>query len=303
MHNSVIVRPILGKRFSQNVRSLVPWGLLLTAMLTISAVHAQTPGPGSAVSAIDNATQSSDVADSQAIEPLMRENPIPTKNLLQVIRDGGPVMFPIGVCSFLLLVFVFERAISLRRGRVIPAPFVRRFMEQLRDQQLDRDEALELCAANPCPVSDVFAAAVKKWGRPSVEVEQSLLDAGERITNRLRKYLRLFNSLATITPLLGLLGTVSGMISSFNSIATSDAMGRPEMLADGLGEALLATAGGLSVAIPALIAYWFFVSRVDSLIVQIDALGQEVVELIASDSWLKESGEEAARNKKRLKAA
>jgi biopolymer transport protein ExbB len=243
------------------------------------------------------------LAEPQSVQPVMNESPIPTKNLLQVMRDGGPMIVPIGICSFLLLVFVFERAVSLRRGRVIPGPFVRRFLERLRENQMDRDTAWELCEKNRSPISEVFAAAVKKWGRPSVEVEQSLLDAGERVTSRLRKYLRLFNAIATICPMLGLLGTVCGMISSFNSISTSDAMGRPELLADGIGEALLSTAAGLSVAIPALVAYWFFVGRVDQLIIQIDALGQEVVELIASDSWLRDQSEENGRNKRRLKVA
>ncbi|MGE0760034.1 MAG: MotA/TolQ/ExbB proton channel family protein [Pirellulaceae bacterium] len=241
--------------------------------------------------------------DQQNIEPLMEASPIPTKNLLQVIHDGGPLMLPIGVCSFLLLVFVFERAISLRRGRVIPGPFVRRFLEQLRENQLDRETALQLCRQNGSPIADVFSAAVKKWGRPSVEVEQSVLDAGERVTSSLRRYLRLFNGISTISPMLGLLGTVCGMISSFNAISTSNAMGRPELLAEGIGEALLSTAAGLCVAIPALVAYWYFVGRVDRLIIQIDAHGQEVVDLIASDSWLKEQSEDGGRGKRRLKVA
>ena len=126
---------------------------------------------------------------------------------------------------------------------------------------------------------------MKKWNRPSVEVEQAVLDAGERVANGLRRYLRLFNGIATISPLLGLLGTVLGMISAFNAIASSDAMGRPELLAEGISQALLTTAGGLSVAIPAFIAYMYFTSRVDRLVIEIDMLGQEVVTAIASDAW------------------
>jgi len=216
---------------------------------------------------------------------------VPKRNMLTMIRAGGPLMVPIIGCSFLLVVFVFERAMALRRGRIIPGPFVTRFLEQLDEDLLDRDKALDLCEANRSPVADVFAAAVKKWGRPTVEVEQAVLDAGERVTNGLRKHVRLFNAISTVTPLLGLLGTVFGMISSFNVIATADAMGRPELLADGIGEALITTAAGLSVAIPALIAYWFFVSRVDRLVIDIDGLGQQVVELIASDG----RGNEAPR--------
>lgn len=226
---------------------------------------------------------------------------IPNRNLLSTIRAGGPLMIPIIGCSFLLVVFVFERAMALRRGRIIPGPFVTRFLEQLDDDLLDREKALELCEENQSPVADVFAAAVKKWGRPMVEVEQAVLDAGERVTNGLRKHVRLFNAISTVTPLLGLLGTVFGMIGSFNVIASADAMGRPEMLADGIGEALITTAAGLSVAIPALIAYWFFVSRVDRLVVDIDGLGQQVVELIASDGRVRESAR--SRSSRKDKAA
>lgn len=234
--------------------------------------------------------------------PVADEGVIPTKNLLEVLRDGGPLMIPIGVCSFVLLVFVFERSIALRRGRVIPRPFVRRFLEQIRDGQLHRETALELCEQNGSPVAEVFGAAVAKWGRPSVEVEQAVIDTGERVANGLRRYLRLLNGITTISPLLGLLGTVLGMISAFNAIASAEAMGRPELLAGGISEALLTTAAGLTVAIPALIAYLFFVGRVDRLIIEIDALGQQLVGCIAAEARPRDGGGTAA-NKKSGKAA
>lgn len=219
---------------------------------------------------------------------------IPVKNLLEVIREGGILMYPIGLCSFILCIFVFERAIMLRRGRVIPRPFVKRFMQQLSEGELDRDQALELCLKNRSPVSEVFAGAIKKWGRPSVEVEQAIIDAGERVTNGLRRYLRLLNGISTVSPLLGLLGTVFGMIQSFNAIAVADAMGRPEALASGISEALLTTAAGLTVAIPALIAYLFFIGRVDALVIELDALGQELVEIISAEA----QAERSSRSKK-----
>ena len=269
---------------------LLVWGV---SAIALAPLFAQSP-PALAENLPQNPVE-------QTVAPLMDEKPIQTKNLLGVLRDGGPMMLPIAACSFLLLVFVFERAVSLRRGHVIPQPFVKRFLTQLREQQLDQNTAWELCEENQSAVSVVFAAAVKKWGRPAVEIEQSVIDAGERVTTGLRKYLRLFNGICTISPMLGLLGTVFGMIQSFNSIATSNAMGRPDLLASGIGEALLTTAAGLCVAIPAMIVYLFFVSRVDKLIVEIDSLSQEVVELIASDSWHKEEEEE--KPKRRLKAA
>ena len=117
------------------------------------------------------------------------------------------------------MAFFLERCVSLRRSRVIPKPFVTRFLQQLREGQLDREQALELCEENGSPVANVFAGAVRKWGRPGVEVEQGVIDAGERATNGLRRYLRVFYGVATVGPLLGLMGTVLGMIQTFNVIA------------------------------------------------------------------------------------
>ncbi len=231
-----------------------------------------------------------------AAAPAAGEQMIPTRNLLGLLRDGGPLMIPIVGSSVVLLVFVFERLIMLRRPRVIPRPFVKRFLEQLGAGQLDRESALELCNENKSPVAEVFAAAVKKWGRPAVEVEQAIIDAGERVTHGLKKYLRLFNGISTLSPLLGLLGTVTGMIAAFNVLAQASAMGRPEMLAAGISEALITTAAGLMVAIPALSAYLYFVGRVDRLIVELDALGQQVVDVISAEA-LNETG------KSRKKAA
>ena len=221
-------------------------------------------------------------------KPASARDSIPT-DLLGVIRSGGYLMIPIGICSLILVAFVLERAISLRRGRVIPRPFVRRFIKQLQDGELDRDKALDLCEANGSPVAQVFAGAARKWGRPAVEVEQAIIDTGERVTNGLRRYLRVINGVATVTPLLGLLGTVVGMIRAFNEIATAEVAGKTGRLAGGISEALLTTAGGLSVAIPALIFYLFFVSRVDRLIIDIDAYGQEVVNVISAEELQEQS--------------
>ena len=206
-------------------------------------------------------------------------------------------MYAILLCSFLVVAFTLERAASLRRSRVIPRPFVTRFLQQLRTGEIDREQALELCEESGSPVSQVFAGAIRKWGRPGVEVEQGVIDAGERVTNGLRQYLRVFYGVATVGPLLGLMGTVLGMIQTFNVIAASDALGRAELLAGGIAKALLNTAGGLGVAIPASILYVFFVSRVDRLVIEIDKLAQEVVNAIsAEDLHEKKSGAAKSRH-------
>lgn len=261
------------------VASVVIAGCLLATVAKAQDQGASSSAVGVANQEVTGAADANSVSSQRAAEPTM------SRNMLGILRDGGPMLFPILGCSVLLVMFVFERAIALRRGRVIPRHFVKRFLQQLDEDQLKPEEALELCQQNGSPVAEVFAAAVKKWERPSVEVEQALLDTGERVANGLRRYLRLFNGISTVSPLLGLLGTVLGMISAFNAIATADAMGRPEQLAEGISQALLTTAGGLSVAIPAFIAYLFFTSKVDRLVIEIDALGDELVTAIASDSW------------------
>ncbi len=193
-------------------------------------------------------------------------------------------MIPILLASFLMLLIVFERTISLRRRKVVPRLFVDRFLLQLRENALDRSDALERCEEDSSHVARVFAAAVRKWGKPAVEVEQAVIDEGERIANVLRRYLRVLNGVSTVSPLLGLLGTVWGMIRAFNVIATSPAMGRAEMLAGGISVALITTAAGLLVAIPSMIFYLYFVGRVDGLVMEIDRRGQDLVNLISLEA-------------------
>jgi biopolymer transport protein ExbB len=208
---------------------------------------------------------------------------ISTTDVRKIVRDAGPLMYAILFCSFLLVACLLERTVSLRRRRVIPRPFVTRFLQQLREGQLDREQAIELCEENGSPVAQVFAGAVRKWGRPGVEVEQGVIDAGERATNGLRQYLRIFYGVATVGPLLGLMGTALGMIETFNAIAQSDALGRAELLAGGIAKALLNTVGGLAVAIPASILYVLFISRIDRLVMDIDKSAQEVVNIISAE--------------------
>lgn len=192
-------------------------------------------------------------------------------------------MIPIALCSFMALAFGVERLVMLRYRRVIPKDFTTRFLTHLQEGRLDRKTALRLCEENRSPVAEVFAHGVRKWGKPSVEVEQAIIDGGERQVSHLRKNLRVLNAIANITPLLGLFGTVVGMIVCFNQIANSEAMGKAERLAEGIGIALITTAGGLAVAIPTLTLYMYLAGRVDSLVIQMDDLAQKVVNLISAE--------------------
>ena len=248
------------------------------------------------------AQEASGVSDSlaNAAEGDAANNIVSSRSLLEVVRNGGPLMIPIGVCSFILLVFIFERAISLRKSRIIPRPFVKRFLQQLEDGALDQEEALKQCNKNRSHVARVFAAGVIKWGKPSVEVEQALLDSGERVSNEMRKYLRLINGVATVTPLLGLLGTVLGMIHAFDAIASVDPNTTdPKLLiATGISQALLTTAAGMSVAIPAIIAYLYFVGRVDQRVIEIDQLSQRLVNEISAEAIAQRENRPAGGSRK-----
>jgi len=209
----------------------------------------------------------------------------PTKmpEFVNKIAQGGWLMIPLAVCSLIVFALSLERLIALRRGRVIPRPFVRRFTECVEDGQLSYDEATELCEAFDCPVAEVFRAALRRWGRPMFEVEQAVMDAGDRVADGLKRFLKVFHAISNVAPLLGLLGTVLGMIEAFEMMSGQESMGRPEMLASGISVALMTTAGGLSVAIPAYLAYMYFSSKSDNYLNEIDKLCQRVVDCISAE--------------------
>ena len=218
---------------------------------------------------------------------------LPT-NILEIVRSLKHWIIPFGIATFIAIWFTTERVVVLRRGRVIPKPFVRRFLKLLDEGELDRVEALQICEENGSPVAKVFAHGVRKWAKPSVEVEQAIIDGGERQVSSLRRHLRMINGVATVTPLIGLLGTVWGMLEAFNQIAEAGAMGRAEQLASGIALALVTTATGLIIAIPSLIAYMYLSGRVDALVMTMDELAQQVVHCISAEGL----AEQAARPRK-----
>lgn len=197
---------------------------------------------------------------------------------------GWAFLAPFAGATLIAVWFSVERLVVLKRNRVIPKPFVERFLEHLHQGKLDRDSALKLCQQSDSPVAAVFAHGIRKWGKSSVEVEQAIIDGGERQVSELRAHLRVLNGVATVTPLLGLLGTVLGMIQAFNDIAAAGSMGKTEQLAVGISLALLTTAGGLLIAIPTLIMYMFLSGRVDTLVMEMDYLAQSVVQSISAEA-------------------
>lgn len=208
---------------------------------------------------------------------------LPT-NILKLVRSLKYWIIPFGLATLIALWFSTERVVVLRSGRVIPKPFVQRFLKLIEEGELDRDEALQVCEENASPVATVFAHGVRKWGKPSVEVEQAIIDGGERQVSALRKHLRVINGVATVTPLVGLLGTVWGMLEAFNQLAETGATGGTEQLASGIALALVTTAAGLVIAIPSLIAYMYLSGRVDTLVMRMDELAQRLVHNISAEA-------------------
>lgn len=224
-----------------------------------------------------------------------------TASVVDRLLQGGVLMIPLAICSLVVFALAVERSVALRRGRIIPRPFVRRFTECVQDGQLSYEEALEICDEFDCPVAEVFHATVKRWGRPTVEVEQAVMDAGERVADALRRYLRLFHAVSNVAPLLGLLGTVLGMIEAFESLSSGGSNSAADMLASGISQALITTAAGLSVAIPAYLAYIYFSARADRYLVEIDGLCQRVVDSISAEGL--QSGAARGSSKRTKRAA
>lgn len=203
---------------------------------------------------------------------------------MEVLLALGVFVYPLGITSIIVVWFSIERLVVLRSSRVIPRHFVKRFLDQLEQGQLDAKSGIRLCEENNSPIASIFLHGLRKWGKPSVEVEQAIIDGGERQVSQLRKHLRVLNGAATVAPLIGLLGTVVGMIESFNQLAVQKGGGRTEELAAGIGLALLTTAVGLLIAIPALILYMYLAGRVDGLIIEMDRLAQQLVDQISSEA-------------------
>ncbi|MCA8993858.1 MAG: MotA/TolQ/ExbB proton channel family protein [Planctomycetaceae bacterium] len=261
------------------VFAVIPPALAQQPTPADSTPSVSEPGLGS-LSGDETPTPPPPVGGETLAQRLLNSLP---ENLLQIVQSLNYWLIPFGIATFLALWFTTERLVVLRRGRVIPGPFVQRFIKLIEDGELDRDEAMQICEENGSPVASVFAHGVRKWGKSSVEVEQAIIDGGERQVGALRKNLRVINGIATITPLIGLLGTVWGMLESFNHIAEAGASGNTGTLAAGIALALVTTAAGLMIAIPSLIAYMYLSGRVDALVMEMDDLAQRVVHSISAE--------------------
>lgn len=205
--------------------------------------------------------------------------------LLQLLQKGGPVMFPLYLCSILTLAFAFERAFTLRRHRVSPPETIQLLNSSISGMSPTSNlgglqASLE---TEPSPLARIAAAGLRRANRPILEIEKAIEDAAAKEVNKLQRNNRVLSSVASVAPLLGLLGTATGIIRTFMTVAASeDALGRTELLAGGIYEALVATAVGLTIAIAALVLYFFFQERVERLVSDIDDVATRLAEKLAA---------------------
>jgi biopolymer transport protein ExbB len=204
--------------------------------------------------------------------------------LLRQLSRANPTIWLLALCSIVTVGFALERLVALRRERVIPRDFVERFLDRLAGGKLDRDRAAELCRANDSPVARVFGLVVNYWGQPAATIRQAIgYDAAGELID-LKRNVRVLNGTATLAPLLGLLGTVIGMIQSFEALGGKVGPARGEALAQGISLALVSTAFGLSIAVVSVAAYYYLLNRIDVLVRALDEHARRVIDLVASEA-------------------
>ena len=185
----------------------------------------------------------------------------------EIVRAGGPLMWPIILCSVTAAAITFERLWTLQERRVLPPELTRKAAALLEAGQVT-DKVVQ-ALANNSPLGRVLAALLEYRNRPHAVQVERVEDTGRHVAYDLERYLNTLGTIAGVAPFLGLLGTVSGIIKSFNAIATGG-LGDPQALSGGISEALVCTAAGLGVAIPALIAFRYLRGRVEWLVISIE---------------------------------
>ncbi len=197
--------------------------------------------------------------------------------MIDLIVKGGVFMYPIIFCSIIALAVFLERLWVLRRKHILPDEFIRNVGELLRQQKVS--EALFLCQGDTSSISNIFAAGLKNIGRGMWLVKEAVEDRGGREAVILEKRVGILATIANLTPLLGLLGTVWGMIKTFNVISIQG-VGDPAALSGGIAEALITTATGLCVAIPTLVCHRIIRDKAESLIFEMEENSLKIIEIM-----------------------
>lgn len=189
-------------------------------------------------------------------------------------------MIPLGVCSVLVLAIVIEKFIGTGAMERKANKFIEKAQGILKSNEERKiDKVFALCEMSSSPPARILQAGIKKISQGRGEIKEAVIDAGSLEVPYLGRYLRILGTVVTISPLLGLLGTVRGMIRAFNVVAVQG-VGEPGALAAGISEALYTTAFGLGIAIPALVFYNYFTHRTDRLVRKLESSSGEFIELL-----------------------
>ena len=199
-----------------------------------------------------------------------------TETMWDLILNGGLIMIPLGLASLLALALGLERFIMLNKERILPATFVDGLAAALEEDPSGA-RAIEFCEDSDCDMGHVFAAGAARINLGYEAVEKTIEDVGSREADKMKRSLRPLSVIATVCPLLGLLGTVYGMINAFGETARSGGTAKTAQLAEGIYEALVTTATGLTIAIPVLLLYLFLQGRVDKVLDSVSQAGSDFV--------------------------
>ncbi len=189
--------------------------------------------------------------------------------LIELFIKGGIFMYPLAACSIIAVAIIFERMLSLRRSQVIPKNFMKGLRGVTRDLREDRQRALDYCRQKDSPIARMIAAGIKRIPRGFAAAEKAIEDAGANEALKLRRNMRFLYAIGSVATLLGLIGTIYGMIKAFQAAAAAG-VGRINELSTGIYLAMVNTFSGLAVAIVVTIFYYFFVGRIERLISELN---------------------------------
>jgi biopolymer transport protein ExbB len=199
--------------------------------------------------------------------------------MFEIVKAGGPVMVPIILASIVAAAIFLERLWTLQRRRVLPAELTEKVWKWVEQRQIQDKHILAL--QQNSPLGKILAAGLANRHRDRSIIKEAIEDTGRHVVHELERFIGTLGTIASISPLLGLLGTVVGMIRTFNAIQT-EGVGDPAALGGGIAEALITTAAGLTVAIPALLGYKYLRGRVDTLVVDMEKESIKLVQAMES---------------------
>ncbi|MCD6459610.1 MotA/TolQ/ExbB proton channel family protein [bacterium] len=198
--------------------------------------------------------------------------------MLDILIKGGPIMYLILLCSIIAVAVFLERLIHFHKASIDTGKFMSGLRNILRNRNYT--EAITICDETPGPMAYTLKVGIMAHSKPREEIKEAMQDASLYEIPRLERKLVILGTIAHLTPLLGLLGTVSGMINAFKAIVNNPGPVNPTLLAQGIWEALITTAAGLVVAIPTFVAYNYLISRVNSIVVEMEKASTEVANLL-----------------------